>query len=317
MSTLNKRAPGRRKKVYFNKGRQVDKTSLEEAKTILSNFFPLQKDMLIEYLHLFNDKYNGLYARHLRALSELMKISMSEVYEVASFYAHFHLVDGENITSPEVTIKVCESITCTMYGADKIYTDAKSKYKKVRVEKAPCMGRCNYAPVVEVNHNHLLNASEKSIENALLNKDFSYHNEKFIDFDAYVSNGGYELYNKIINNVVTFEKMTDIFSVSGLRGLGGAGFPAFKKWQFVKSYKGPRLMCINADEGEPGNKVNVKTRRGSVKLSVRQDRELPKGMIFIPFCFSEAAANKLTNPQLDPFGKIPEFKYCAANIEAC
>ena len=252
MSTLNKRAPGRRKKVYFNKGRQVDKISLDEAKTILNKFFPLQKDMLIEYLHLFNDKYNGLYARHLRALSELMKVSMAEVYEVASFYAHFHLVDGENVTSPEVTIKVCESITCAMNGADKIYTNAKSKYKNIRVEKAPCMGRCNYAPVVELNHNHLLNVTEKSIENALLNKDFSYYNEKFIDFDAYVNNGGYKLYNKIINNEVTFEKMTDIFSVSGLRGLGGAGFPAFKKWQFVKSYKGPRLMCINADEGEPG-----------------------------------------------------------------
>ena len=148
MNTLNKRAPGRRKKVYFNKGRQVDKTSLDEAKTILNKFFPLQKDMLIEYLHLFNDKYNGLYARHLRALSELMKVSMAEVYEVASFYAHFHLVDGENITSPEVTIKVCESITCAMHGAERIFTDAKSKYQKVRVEKAPCMGRCNYAPVV-------------------------------------------------------------------------------------------------------------------------------------------------------------------------
>ena len=252
MNTLNKRAPGRRKKVYFNKGRQVDKTSLDDAKIILNEFFPLQKDMLIEYLHLFNDKYNGLYARHLRALSELMKVSMSEVYEVASFYAHFHLVDGENVTSPKVTIKVCESITCAMHGADKIFTDAKLQYKKIRVEKAPCMGRCNYAPVVEVNHNHLLNATEKSIENALLNKDFSYYNEKFIDFDNYVSKGGYKLYDKIINNEVTFEKMTDIFSVSGLRGLGGAGFPAFKKWQFVKSYKGPRLMCINADEGEPG-----------------------------------------------------------------
>ena len=252
MSTLNKRAPGRRKKVYFNKGRQVDKKSLDEAKTILNKFFPLQKDMLIEYLHLFNDKYNGLYARHLRALSELMKVSMAEVYEVASFYAHFHLVDGESITSPEVTIKVCESITCAMHGAERIFTDAKSKYQKVRVEKAPCMGRCNYAPIVEINHNHLLKATKKSIENALLNKDFSYYNEKFIDFDTYVSNGGYKLYNKIINNEVTFEKMTDIFSVSGLRGLGGAGFPAFKKWQFVKSYKGPRLMCINADEGEPG-----------------------------------------------------------------
>ncbi len=252
MAIVNKRAPGRRKKVYFNKGRQVDKLSLDEAKLLLNDFFPLKKDMLIEYLHLFNDKYNGLYARHLRALSELMKLSMAEVYEVASFYAHFHLVDGENIISPEVTVKVCDSVTCAMYGAEKIFEEAKLKHKNIRVEKAPCMGRCNYAPVVEVNHNHLLKATDKSVNQAILNKDFSYSNEKFINFDTYINNGGYKLYNKIINEEVTFEQMTNIFSVSGLRGLGGAGFPAFKKWQFVKSYKAPRLMCINADEGEPG-----------------------------------------------------------------
>ncbi len=252
MNTTNKRAPGRRKKVYFNKGRQVDQLSLNEAKALLDNFFPLQKDMLIEYLHLFNDKYNGLYARHLRALSELMKLSMSEVYEVASFYAHFHLVDGENITSPEVTIKVCDSVTCAMHGAEKIYDEAKLKYKNLRVEKAPCMGRCNYAPVVEVNHNHLLKADNKMIRDTLLEKNFSYKNDEFIDYNRYISNGGYNLYNKILNKEVTFEQMIDVFSVSGLRGLGGAGFPAYKKWQFVKSYKGPRLMCINADEGEPG-----------------------------------------------------------------
>ncbi len=252
MNTINKRAPGRRKKVFYNKGRQLDKASLDDAKILLDKFFPLKKDMLIEYLHLFNDKYNGLYARHLRALSELMKLSMSEVYEVASFYAHFHLVDGENIVSPEVTIKVCESISCAMYGAEEIYKIAKLKHKNIRVEKAPCMGRCNFAPIVEVNHNHLLKANNKVIDETVLARDFSYKNDKFIDFNSYVSCGGYNLYKKIINKEVTFEQMTDIFSVSGLRGLGGAGFPAYKKWQFVKSYKGPRLMCINADEGEPG-----------------------------------------------------------------
>ena len=252
MTIKNKRAPGRRKKVYFNKGRQVDKLSLNQANALLTNFFPLKKDMLIEYLHLFNDKYNGLYARHLRALAELMKLSMAEVYEVASFYAHFHLVDGENITSPEITIKVCDSVTCAMNGAEEIYKKSKLKYKNMRVEKAPCMGRCNYAPVVEVNHNHLLKASTKTIDEAIETKDFSYKNEEFINFDSYIVEGGYKLYNKIKHNQVTFDEMTAIFSISGLRGLGGAGFPAYKKWQFVKSYKGPRLMCINADEGEPG-----------------------------------------------------------------
>ena len=127
MQIQDKRAPGRRKKVYFNKGRQLDLDAYNEANELLEKFKPLEKDMLIEYLHLFNDKYNCLFARHLRALSELMKLSMSEVYEVASFYAHFHLVDGENEVPPEVTIKICESVTCAMYGAEKIYNTTKLK----------------------------------------------------------------------------------------------------------------------------------------------------------------------------------------------
>ncbi len=252
METSSNRALGRRKKIFYNKGRQVDKISIEEAKGLLENYFPLKKDMLIEYLHLFNDKYNGLFARHMRALSDLTKLSMSEVYEVASFYAHFHIIDDDNIKPSDITIKVCESVTCAMFNAEKVYHNAKLKYKNFRVEKAPCMGRCNYAPIVEVNHNHIFNADAKNIENAIIEKNFSYKNEKFISFKEYISSGGYELLKKINNNQVSFDDMINIFSESGLRGLGGAGFPAYKKWQFVKSYKGPRLMCINADEGEPG-----------------------------------------------------------------
>ena len=252
MQTLNKRAPGRRKKVFFNKGRQVDKTALEEARELLNSFFPLKKDMLIEYLHLFNDKYKALLPKHMRALSELMKLSMSEIYEVASFYAHFHITENDSTPVPDVTIKVCESITCAMHDAEKLYHNIKLKYKDFRVEKAPCMGRCNYAPVVEVEHNHILNADNMKISKAITEKDFAYKNDKFITFEEYKTKGGYELFNKILTEEVSFKQMTDIFSEAGLRGLGGAGFPAFKKWQFVKSYEGPRLMCINADEGEPG-----------------------------------------------------------------
>ncbi len=252
MQTLNKRAPGRRKKVFFNKGRQVDKIALEEARELLNSFFPLKKDMLIEYLHLFNDKYKALLPKHMRALSELMKLSMSEIYEVASFYAHFHITENDSNPVPDVTIKVCESITCAMHDAEKLYHNIKLKYKDFRVEKAPCMGRCNYAPVVEVEHNHILNADNMKISKAITEKDFAYKNDKFITFEEYKTKGGYELFNKILKEEVSFKQMTDIFSEAGLRGLGGAGFPAFKKWQFVKSYEGPRLMCINADEGEPG-----------------------------------------------------------------
>ena len=128
--------------------------------------------MLIEYLHLFNDKYNALFPKHMRALSELMKLSMSEIYEVASFYAHFHIMDEDDIAVPDVTIKVCDSITCAMNDSEKLYHNVKLKYKNCRVEKAPCMGRCNYAPVVEVNHNHILNADNKKYQKQYLKKTF-------------------------------------------------------------------------------------------------------------------------------------------------
>ena len=139
-----------------------------------------------------------------------------------------------------------------MNGAEKIYHTTKLKYKNYRVEKAPCMGRCNHAPVVEVNHNHIYYANSDKISNAINKKDFAYKNENFISFNQYFSNGGYQLLKNVESKKVSFNEMISVFSEAGLRGLGGAGFPAFKKWQFVKSYKGPRLMCINADEGEPG-----------------------------------------------------------------
>ncbi len=252
MQTLKKRGSGRRNKLYFNKGRQVDAIALDEAHLLLKKYYPLTKDMLIEYLHLFNDKYKGLYPKHLRALADLVKISMSEVYEVASFYAHFNILDADDEEVAPVTIKVCDSITCSMYNAESLYERTKFKHKGLRVEKAPCMGRCNYAPVVEVNHNHILKATTDKIQKAITNEDFSYKNEEYINLSDYLKTGGYDLYNRVCSKEVSFEDMTEVFSESGLRGLGGAGFPAYKKWQFVKSYKGPRLMCINADEGEPG-----------------------------------------------------------------
>ena len=252
MQNINKKAPGRRNKVFFNKGRQADNKSLKEAENLLKEYFPLKKDMLIEYLHLFNDKYNALFPKHLRALSELCKLSMSEIYEVASFYAHFHIVNEDTDTVADITIKVCDSITCAMYEAEKIYNNAKLKHKNLRVEKAPCMGRCNYAPIVEVNHNHILNANNDKISEAIADRKFSYKNDSYINYEEYVKSGGYQLFHKINSGEISFDKMIDVFSKAGLRGLGGAGFPAYKKWQFVKSYNAPRLMCINADEGEPG-----------------------------------------------------------------
>ena len=252
MQSTSKRSKGRRSKAYYNKGRQVDQRALLEANALLENYYPLKKDMLIEYLHLFNDKYKGLHAKHLRALAELTRLSMSEIYEVASFYAHFDIIDADDGLNRQISVKVCDSITCFMHKADDLLNDIKKKYPNIKVENAPCMGRCNYAPVVEVNHNHILNASHKKVQDAIKNSNFSYKNEPYISLDKYIQSGGYNLLKKLQNGEVDFEKFVTIFSKAGLRGLGGAGFPAFKKWEFVKSYKGPRLMCINADEGEPG-----------------------------------------------------------------
>ena len=134
MQTVSKRGKGRRNKIFFNKGRQVDIKSLEEANLLLSKYMPLTKDMLIEYLHLFNDKYSGLYARHLRALAELTKLSMAEVYEVASFYAHFKIIESDDAKVSEISIKVCDSVTCFMYKSDNLLASLKKKYPGTRIE---------------------------------------------------------------------------------------------------------------------------------------------------------------------------------------
>ena len=252
MQLTSKRSKGRRNKTYYNKGRQVDQVSLREVKDLLDKHIPLKKDMLIEYLHLLNDKFKGLHAKHLRALSELSSLSMAEIYEVASFYAHFDIIDGDDNINRDITVKVCDSVTCFMHKSDALLNDIKKKHPNIKIENAPCMGRCNYAPVVEVNHNHILNSTCNKVLEAIEKKDFSYKNEQHILFKDYISSGGYKLLKKLQNQEVDFEKFINVFSKSGLRGLGGAGFPAYKKWEFVKSYKGPRLMCINADEGEPG-----------------------------------------------------------------
>ena len=218
MMNTKKKLQEEETKFFLIKGRQVDNDALNEARDLLNKFFPLKKDMLIEYLHLFNDKYNGLYPKHLRALAELSKLSMSEIYEVASFYAHFHILSDDSELAPDITIKVCDSITCAMHDAEKLYHNVKLKYKNFRVEKAPCMGRCNFAPVVEVNHNHILKADNNKISNAIRDKNLSYKNDPFVSFKQYINSGGYQLYNDISARKISFDNMIEVFSKSGLEG---------------------------------------------------------------------------------------------------
>jgi NADH:ubiquinone oxidoreductase subunit F (NADH-binding)/NADH:ubiquinone oxidoreductase subunit E len=252
MNNKFKPGDGRRKKFAFDKGRQVDMLALEDVKSLVP-FNNIRRDHLIEYLHFLQDKYKFLYAKHLRALSDIMKLSMAEVFEVASFYAHFTIIDDNDDELPEITIRVCESLTCSLFGGDDLYKNLQSKHKdKVRVLKAPCMGKCDFAPALEIEHNHIDKATIDKVDDVIKNKDFHPKNIEYISFDKYIDQGGYVLFNKVKSNEVTFEQLSEVIASSNLRGLGGAGFPAAKKWEFVRANKGPRMMCINGDEGEVG-----------------------------------------------------------------
>jgi len=252
MNRRYKPGEGRRKKFAFDKGRQIDLMALEDVKALVP-FNNIRRDHLIEYLHFLQDEYKFLYAKHLRALAEIMKLSMAEVFEVASFYAHFTIIDDNDDELPEITIRVCESLTCSLFGGDDLYKNLQSKHKdKVRVLKAPCMGKCDFAPALEIEHNHIDKANLDKVDAVIKNKDFHPQKAEFISFEKYIDEGGYTLFNKIKSNEVTFEELSEVIGSSNLRGLGGAGFPAAKKWEFVRANKGPRMMCINGDEGEVG-----------------------------------------------------------------
>jgi len=242
---------GRRKAPMTPKGRQLDQDSLEEVQALLGDR-PRRADLLIEHLHLIQDKYGHLAARHLRALSDEMKLPMAAVYEVASFYAHFDIVLEGETPPPPLTIRVCDSITCEMMGAQDILKALpKEVGDQVRVVPAPCMGRCACAPVAEVGHRHIDNATVESLV-AAVGEDHHPVIPGYTDFEAYQAEGGYKLLRACLAGERTPEEIIEILSDASLRGLGGAGFPTGKKWQITRGYPGPRLMSINGDEGEPG-----------------------------------------------------------------
>ena len=237
---------------FFPKGRQVDPRAVDEVRALLGNQ-PRRLDLLIEHLHLIQDRYGHLSARHLAALADEMKLAMTEVYEVATFYAHFDVVREGEAPPPKLTIRVCDSLTCEMMGAQKLLMALEGKYKgKVRVLRAPCMGRCEAAPVAEVGHRHVTHATEKSVARAADGGHTHAEIPDYRKFDAYAKDGGYKLLQDCLAGKRTPDQLIQAMSDSGLRGLGGAGFPTGRKWQIVRGYKGPRLMAVNGDEGEPG-----------------------------------------------------------------
>ena len=234
------------------KGRQFEDEALNEVKALLENR-PRQKDLLIEFLHLIQDKYGYLSAQHLCALAEELKISMAEVYEVASFYAHFEIVKEDETPPPQITIRVCDSLSCELAGAEKLREELKKGLdpKEVRVVRAPCMGRCDAAPTLELGHNHIDRASTDKVQAAISEGHFHCSIPEYERFQKYFSLGGYQtLLNLRLEG--NWEDIQNKILASGLRGLGGAGFPSGKKWGFVRMNEGPRFIAVNGDEGEPG-----------------------------------------------------------------
>lgn len=248
------RHPGRgqRSTVPFPKGRQVDPQALAEVRALLRDR-PRRRDLLIEYLHLVQDTYHCLSAAHLAALAMEMRLSQAEVYEVATFYAHFDVVLEGEVAPPPLTIRVCDSVTCELMGAKKLLDELpKLVGRKVRVVRAPCVGRCDTAPVAEVGHHYLDRATAESVLAAVKQKKTKPAIPNYVDLQAYRAQGGYKVLEACRNGQRTVDDIVKLIDEAGLRGLGGAGFPTSRKWGFVRANPGPRYLAVNADEGEPG-----------------------------------------------------------------
>ena len=244
---------GVRKARSTPKGRQADPAALEEVCALLGDR-PRRRDLLIEHLHLIQDAHGHISAAHLRALAAEMRLSQAEVYEVATFYAHFDVVKEGETPPPAATIRVCDSLTCALKGADalKAALEAGTDPADVRVVRAPCMGRCAVAPVAEVGHAHVDHATPEAVLEAVASGVRSPEIPDYAGLAAYRAGGGYGLLARVRSGAVAVEDLIATLSDAGLRGLGGAGFPAGRKWQIVRGFDGPRLMTVNGDEGEPG-----------------------------------------------------------------
>src|SRR6202795_3948747 len=243
---------GRRRAKSAPKGRQVDPQAAEEIAVLLGDR-PRRRDLLIEHLHLIQDKYKQISAAHLAALADEMKLAFAEVFETATFYAHFDVVkEGEPDIAP-LTIRVCDSLTCAMLGAEKLLQELQtSAGPGIRVVRAPCVGRCDTAPAAEVGHNFVDHATVANVLAAAKGGDAHAHLPDYVDYDAYVKGGGYALLQRLRSGELSKEDLLKALDDASLRGLGGAGFPAGRKWRAVLGEPGPRLMAINGDEGEPG-----------------------------------------------------------------
>src|SRR6266513_2262458 len=217
---------GRKRAKPTQKGRQIDPTAAHEIELLLGER-PRRRDLLIEHLHLIQDKYHQISAAHLAALADEMKLAFAEVFETATFYAHFDVVKEGEANIPPLTIRICDSLTCAMLGAEKLLHELQdSAGPGVRVVRAPCVGRCDTAPAAEVGHHFVDHASVASVLAAAQSGDTHVHLPDYIDYDAYVAGGGYTLLKRLRSGELKQEDILKALDDASLRGLGGAGFPA-------------------------------------------------------------------------------------------
>lgn len=234
------------------KGRQVDDLALQEVRALLGDT-PRQRDLLIEFLHLIQDAYGHLSAAHVTALAHEMRLAQTEVYEVATFYAHFDVVKEGEAPPPALTIRVCDSLSCELAGAEALQKALEDDLDpaQVRVVRAPCMGRCDTAPVLELGHHHIDHATPEKVREAIAEGHTHPDIPSYEKFEAYRAGGGYGALEELRREGDWEEVQAKVLE-SGLRGLGGAGFPSGRKWGFVRAAEGPRYLAVNGDEGEPG-----------------------------------------------------------------
>ena len=234
------------------RGRKVDLAVLAALQSLLGPA-PRRRDLLIEYLHRIQDHYGHLARPHLVALAHEMKLAMTEIYEVATFYHHFEVLDDDAPPPPSITVRVCESVTCAMFGSAALCRELETALPPTaRVQRVPCVGRCDAAPVAVIGQHPLGQANTAAVL-ALVSRGTTAPEQLTpIDFAAYRATGGYATLISCVNGARTRDEVIKTLQDSKLRGLGGAGFPVGNKWSILRQQSAPRLLAVNIDEGEPG-----------------------------------------------------------------
>lgn len=250
--SVHKSGKNLKKSRAVGKGRQVDMQALAEVQGLLGDE-PRRKDLLIEHLHKIQDSYKHISAAHLVALAHEMKLSRAEVYEVATFYHHFDVIKETETTPPQLTVRVCDSMTCEMLGANPLIESLEQGMgDQVRIQRVPCIGRCDKAPVAVVGMQPIEFADTEKVAAEVKANNIDPEDIEPIRFETYVDQNGYQTYQQCVNGLIPVEDVLTKMEDSGLRGLGGAGFPVGRKWRIVRDQPAPKLMAVNIDEGEPG-----------------------------------------------------------------